>query len=239
MTIRRRFLQIAASTLLLANSCGWAAPGDWQHTLGTPFDIRPNEVDVRSAQFNGRACVAVELSAEVQERALGGAGGNGPTVAILDKDFNNGVIEVDVAGAINGKGSPDSRAFAGLAFHIAGSTQTFEAVYLRMSNGSKNVPPPPAPRDVRAVQYVAHPDFHFDVSRKQFPEKYEKAAPIALDTWHRLRIEIAGSRMRVSVDGAEILDVDDLRQANRGGSIGLFVDDGTTGYFSNLRILQK
>ena len=197
MTIRRRFLQIAASALIFANSCSWAAPGDWQDTLGTPFDIRPNEVDVRSAQFNGRACVAVELSAEVQERALG-AGGNGPTVAILDKEFNNGVIEVDIAGAINGKGSPDSRAFAGLAFHIAGSAQTFEAVYLRMSNGSKNVPP-----HLRRVMYGLCSTSHTRIFTSMYRASSSQRSTRKQHRLRWIRGTVSASKLQAVVCGSQ------------------------------------
>jgi hypothetical protein len=49
-----------------------------------------------------------------------------------------------------------------------------------MTNGRLNDPAPPAPRIERAIQYVAHPDFHFAVSREQFPGRYEKGADIAI-----------------------------------------------------------
>ena len=42
--------------------------------------------------------------------------------------------------------------------------------------------------------------------------------------------------MRALVDGQEVLVVDDLSFADRAGRIGLWVDDGTTGYFANLTV---
>ncbi|PVE41195.1 hypothetical protein H663_018635, partial [Limnohabitans planktonicus II-D5] len=64
----------------------------------------------------------------------------------------------------------------------------------------------------------------------------EAGAQIALNTWHTLRLDISGKKLRALVDGIEILTVDDLRLGGKSGGIGLWVDDGTTGYFSNLRI---
>eukprot|EP01031_Cornospumella_fuschlensis_P023306 gene23306-28294_t len=212
-----------------------AGKGDWQSTLGTALDLVPSDVTVAAAQFGGRNCVAVNLTAEAQARSLRN-GGNAATFAALSAGFSDGSLEVDLAGVINGKGDPDARAFVGLAFHVGAQAKEFEAVYLRMANGSKNLPPPPAPRNVRAVQYIAHPDFHFDVSRNRFPGKYEAGAQIALNTWHTLRLDISGKKLRALVDGIEILTVDDLRLGGKSGGIGLWVDDGTTGYFSNLRI---
>jgi hypothetical protein len=212
-----------------------ARSGDWQSTLGTAQDLVSHNVTAATAKFSGRDCVAVEMTPAAQAKSLR-VGGNDATFAVLPIDFSNGTLEVDVAGALNGKGDPDARAFVGLAFHIDTQVKTFEALYLRMTNGSKNLPPPPSPRNVRAVQYVAHPDFHFDVSRKNFPGKYEAAAPVALGSWHTLRLDIAGKKLRALVDGTEVLVVDDLRLGGRAGGVGLWVDDGTTGYFSNLRV---
>lgn len=93
---------------------------------------------------------------------------------------------------------PDARGFSGVAFHLSADAKTYEAVYLRMTNGTLNDPPP---RDPRAVQYVAHPDFHFFVSRERYPGKYEKAAPASLGRWHRLRLDVQHNRLQTFVDG--------------------------------------
>jgi hypothetical protein len=61
-----------------------------------------------------------------------------------------------------------------------------------------------------------------------------KAAPAERpDGLHR---KIEGSRLRALVDGVETLALDDLRYEERRGPIGLFVDDGTRGYFRGLRV---
>ena len=65
---------------------------------------------------------------------------------------------------------------------------------------------------------------------------YEKAAPVAIESWHKLRLEIAGSTVNAFVDGEKVLTVSDLRFPNRRGRIGLWVDDGTAGYFSDLKV---
>jgi hypothetical protein len=59
---------------------------------------------------------------------------------------------------------------------------------------------------------------------------------VAIESWHRLRLEIQGSTAQAFVDGEPVLTVADLRHPNRRGSVGLWVDDGTTGYFSGLQI---
>jgi hypothetical protein len=59
---------------------------------------------------------------------------------------------------------------------------------------------------------------------------------VALGQWHHLRLEIGGSRARALVDGQEALAIDELHYAGRKGAVGLFIDDGTRGYFRGLRI---
>lgn len=199
---------------------------------------KPHGVVIQPIQFAGKDAIAVELAPDVQQRILSGDVGasNGPTYAIADIPFQDGVIELDIAAEINGKGQADARGFAGIAFHLNENDDTYEAVYLRMANGTLNQPPPPAPRDKRAVQYVAHPNFHFYVSRQEAPGKYEKPAPVSLGRWYHLRLAIKGADLRASVDGIEVLHVTDLKYAGRSGRVGLWVDDGTRGYFRNLQV---
>ena len=204
-----------------------------------PQPIATNLVIASRSQWNGRDCLAVELTDDEQKARLlqGIGGGNRPSFAIVHPDFTDGAIEVEVGAELTGKGTPDDRGFAGLSFHIGQDFQTHETVYLRMTNGRLNLPPPPAPRIDRAIQYVAHPDFHFSVSRERYPGRYEKGADIALARWHRLRLEVQGARLRALVDGVDVLAVNDLRYAGRRGPVGLFVGDGSRGLFTDLRLL--
>src|SRR5437879_2391725 len=197
-----------------------------------PQPFATNLVVASRRGWNGRDGLALELTDEEQEgRLLKTRSPNGPSFAVVHRDFTDGVLEVDIGAELTGKGAPDDRGFAGLSFHIGADLQTHETVYLRMTNGRLNVPAPPPPRIERAIQYVAHPDFHFAVSREKYPGRYEKGADIALGRWHRLRLDIKGSRLRASVDGVEVLAVDDLRYPNRPGPVGLFVGDGSRGFF--------
>jgi hypothetical protein len=204
-------------------------PGSGAPTVGVYRDVAGEIVEHR-----GKRALALELTPEEQAVQRAGAGGNRPTYAIVPGGFEDGVIEVDIAAELNGRGGADSRGFAGVAFRL-GDDEWFEAVYLRAANGSLNVPPPPSPRDVRAIQHISHPDFHFPESRAIAPGVYEQAAPISVGSWHRLRLEISGRRLVASVDGQVVLEVGDLR-LDRFGRTALWVGDGTRAYFANLRI---
>ena len=226
---RRTLIQsLAASAVPFA---AWAG-------TGAPQPLATNLVVAVQSRWNGRDCLAIELTDEEQKRRLaeGAGGGNRPSIAIVGSDFSDGVIEALIGAELTGKGAPDDRGFAGLSFHIGEGFASHETVYLRMTNGRLNVPPPPPPRDDRAIQYVADPGFHFSDSRVKFPGRYEKGADIATGRWHRLRLEIGGSHLRALVDGTEALVVDDLRFAGRRGPVGFFVGDGSRGFFSDFSV---
>jgi hypothetical protein len=231
---RRGLIQGSTATVLGSV----VMPAGSRAEAAVPQPIATNLVTASHRYWNGRDCLALELSTEEQEGRLNKTrSGNGPSFAIVHRDFTDGIIEAAIGAELTGKGAPDDRGFAGLSFHIGPDFETHETVYLRMTNGRLNVPPPPSPRIDRAIQYVAHPDFHFDVSRDAFPGRYEKGADIAIGRWHRLRLEVRGTHLRGLVDGDEVLTVDDLHYAGRRGPVGLFVGDGSRGFFTDLSVL--
>ena len=204
-------------------------------------DVTAHDVKIQSTVYQDRPALKVELSDAIQKKVLDRLGSNNPAFAVLPIDFTNGTIEVDVAAELNGKGAPDARAFAGIAFHIPPDFSLYEAVYLRMTNGRLAQPIPNEPRISRAIQYTAHPDFHWPVSREKFPGRYETGANIAPAMWIRFRLEISGSELKAFINDEKdpALTVSDLKFGNSTGKIGLWVDDGTAAYFSNIRILQR
>jgi hypothetical protein len=205
-----------------------------------PQAMRANGVTTERLDYLGRAALKVELTAERQAAILDNrAAANGPTYAVVAEDFGDGIIELDVAATVNGKGARDSRGFVGVAFRTAPGEERFEAIYLRATNGRLAEPKPPAPRDARAIQYIAHPDFHFDRSRRVAPGRYEAGANIGPGRWSRLRLELEGDAVRALIDGEPALQVTGARLAGSRGGVALWVDDGSTGYFSNLRITPR
>lgn len=158
-----------------------------------------------------------------------------PTFVLIPANFKNGTIEVDILSRLNGKGPPDARAFVGLAYRIVDGGKHFEAVYLRPLNGRKTNPA--APRDRRAIQYFAYPDWKFDRLRKEHPDgRYEAGADIAGDEWITLKLEIDDGRVRVSINGKAELALTGAKAAPQAGGIGLWVGRGSAGYFANLRV---
>ncbi len=198
------------------------------------------DVQAKLDKRSGSDVLEVELTDEEQARQMAGAGGNRPTYLLFPDAFDNGSIEVYIGAELNGKSGPDARGFAGILFHHSAVDGSYEAVYLRMTNGMLNEPPPPPPRSERAIQYIAHPDFHFSVSRQKFPGKYEKAAPVKVGAGrHLLRLDVNGSNLTAFVDSKLVLSLDDLRFANRKGKMGFWIGDGTRAYFSDLKITRR
>lgn len=108
-----------------------------------------------------------------------------------------------------------------------------------MTNGTLHIPLPPAPRDARAIQYVAHPDFHFEEPRKVALGRYEQAAAVAPGQWHKLRVKIENHNLTAFVDGKAVLQIDDLKYSAQSGHIGIWVGDGTSAYVSDFSVIKN
>lgn len=192
------------------------------------------------AVFDQRPALRLAFSPDYQARVLSGENSIRTALAIAPVEMSDGVIDVELAAAPNTRGGPDSRGFAGLAFRVSADAGRYDAIYLRMTNGALATPPPPSPRDRRAIQYVSHPDWPFERFREESPGAFEAGAAIAPDRWVRLRIEIEGAQAKAFLDDVLALEVDGLKTGQTGrGAVALFVDTGTTAYFRNLRILPR
>jgi hypothetical protein len=200
-----------------------------------PLDTTLRSVVAWPSRAGGRAALRVELTDAARAGTPGVDFVDMPTFAVLPLRFRDGTISVDILARL-GADAPDyARGFAGLAYRINADHNRFEAVYLRPTNGLKANPPPP--RDRRAVQYFAYPDWKYERLRELHADgRYEAGADIGLDDWIRLVIHVAGRQVRVEVNGVEVLAFDDAKAEPETGAIGLFVDIGTEAYFSNLTV---
>ncbi|QCB98024.1 hypothetical protein E5206_14795 [Arthrobacter sp. PAMC25564] len=110
-----------------------------------------------------------------------------------------------------------------------------EAVYLVPLNGSKASPPPP--RDQRAVQYFAYPEWKYERLREKHPDgRNESGADIGPDEGIHLKIDV-DTQVKVTIKGTEALATAHTKGKQAAGNIGLFVDIGTEAYFSNLVLI--
>jgi hypothetical protein len=159
--------------------------------------------------------------------------GPGNGVVWLDGyDFANGVIELDVLG----RSAPIQGSFVGVAFRVVDG-QTHDAVYFRPFNFRAT----DSTRHSHAVEYVSHPQWTWQRLRTEHPGVYERAVipePDG-DEWFHVRVVVARPKVSVFVNGrAEpCLVVDELSDRSH-GSVGVWVGEGSPGYFANLRVTR-
>ncbi len=84
-----------------------------------------------------------------------------------------------------------------------------------------------------------YPDYKYDKLRVEAPGEYESYVSIDIDEWIHMKIEVIDDNVKLFVNNTKepCLIVNDLKHGkNKKGSIGLWTDIGTKGYFKNLRI---
>jgi hypothetical protein len=190
--------------------------------------LESKNASIAQTTFKGRSAVQV-LAAPNAPNAASYA-------VVKDVSFQDGTIEVDLAGQPGAGAGGAARGFIGIAFRLQGDG-AYEYIYLRPTNGRAD----DQVRRNHSTQYSSHPDFDFARARKEAPEKYESYVDLEPGVWTKYRIEVAGRTARLYVHGAAqpCLIVNDLRLEPRAGSVALWVGPGTEGYFSNLKITAK
>jgi hypothetical protein len=159
----------------------------------------------------------------------------GDSLAILNgTDFKDGTIEAEVLGTPAAGAPEDARGFIGIAFRVAGHGAKYECFYLRPTNGRAD----DQLRRNHSTQYVSAPGFPWYKLRKENPGVYESYADMEAGEWTRIKIEVAGKKARLYVNGAEqpSLIVNDLKQGDGSGQIALWTTLETDGYFSNVTV---
>jgi hypothetical protein len=153
-------------------------------------------------------------------------------------DFENGTIEVMMYSQLQDPPPYSGIAgFIGMFFRVKQDDSGFDAIYVRPKVGRANN------QQFRnhAVQYISYPHYKFDTLRKMAPYKYEGSAPVALNEWIKMRIEVNGETAEMFINDAKYSTfiVDKLLGSNEKGGIGLYVDIGTVGYFRDLKATRK
>lgn len=149
-------------------------------------------------------------------------------------DFTEGTIEFEMAANRAANSHPESRGFAGLAFHISKDTTAFDVIYLRATNGRAE----DQVRRNHTVQYMAQPGFDFQVLREKFPEKYETYVDMVPNEWTKLKIVVEGRITKLYVHEQEqpTLIVKDMLNKTTVGGVALWVGGSTEAYFRNMKI---
>lgn len=159
-----------------------------------------------------------------------------PTYAkVIGSTFKNGTIEVKVLSRLLPNAPEFARGFLGIAFRIDGNDEQFESLYIRPTNGRNEN----QLRRNRSTQYFSYPDFKFDRSRAESPGEYESYADMGLDEWIDLKIKVEGEHAELYVNKSKhpVLVVNDLKLGpDAEGAVALWVEEGTEGFFKDLKI---
>jgi hypothetical protein len=222
------FRIVAALALLLPTV---AIAQSARYPLTSTANLRPHNVVVEPAALQGKKglkVVAAQLSAP--------AGTAVETLALIDGlAFGDGVIEAEIAGDV-APGAPEgARGFVGIAFRVQDDLKTYDAFYLRPTNGRAD----DQVRRNHSAQYVSHPDWPWFRLRKEFPSRYESYVDLVPGTWTKVKIEVRGEQARLYVHDMTqpTLIVNDVKTGTNGkGAVALWIDVGTVAHFRNLVI---
>jgi hypothetical protein len=196
--IRAGLLRLAP---LLALSSLLAAQDSQRHfALESAAGLRLHNVTAEPATLQAKRGIRVTMSeaarrqiattSREEQDKLAMTGGTVEQLAAIEGlDFDNGVIEAEIAGAPMAGAFAGARGFVGLAFRLQNDMRTYDAFYLRPTNGRAE----DQVRRNHSVQYIAHPDWPWFRLRKETPEKYESYVDLVPGEWTRVKIEVRGA----------------------------------------------
>lgn len=158
----------------------------------------------------------------------------GETIAIVNElEFEDGTIEIELAGEPAPDADPQMRGFIGIAFRLQDTnTYSYECFYLRPTNGRANN----QLQRNHSIQYVSHPEYPWYRLRKESPGAYESYVDLQPGVWTKMKIEVSGEQAKLYVHDAEqpCLIVNDLKHESLKGKIALWLHSSTVAHFRNL-----
>ena len=211
---------------VLAASCLFAQTPARVQTfpLRDPSGLIAPNVKTEAVKYLGRESVRMTIAGEDHEG-----------LALLPgTDFQDGVIEADIALKTTMPPGVRYPGFVGIAFRVRPDASHYELFYLRPGNSDA---PDQAMRN-HSVQYASSPGFGWYPLRREWPSVYESHAEFGMETWIKVRIEVAGRAAKLYVNGSSrpSLVVDGLKGEDLHGAVALWSFTDEEAYFSNVRI---
>jgi hypothetical protein len=216
--VRLGFLTVLLTSSLFAQKPAQTFPLHDASGLSAP------KVKTEVVTYLGRKCVRLTVEGE----------DNGGIVLLPGTDFQDGVIEADIALKITTPPGVRYPGFIGIAFRVRSDASHYELFYVRPGNSDS----PDQLQRNHAVQYVSEPDFGWYRLRREWPSVYETHDPLAMETWTKLRIEVSGRAAKLYLNGSSkpSLIIDGLKGEDLHGAVGLFSYTNEQAHFSNVRI---
>jgi hypothetical protein len=222
-------MSVAASVvlqaLLASGSSATAAPQARSHALEGASGLDLRNVLAEAREHRGQKAV----------RIVAAPGAHAETLAIVpDSGFDDGTIELELAGQVLPGAPPTSRGFVGVAFRVDPKSLAYDCFYLRPENGRAD----DQLRRNHSAQYISHPDFTWQRLRTEQPGVYESYVDLEPGAWTKVRIVVKGGEARLFVHGADqpTLVVKDMKRAPTRGRVALWIDQSTEAFFRNLTI---
>ena len=196
-----------------------------------PGTLKTINAEAKAVQYKGRAALQL-LPLTGKEQS------DEDMLAVLPgNSFQNGTIEIDLAGAPRADARADMRGFIGIAFRVQPNGEKFECFYLRPSNGRAD----DQLRRNHSLQYISSPEYGWKRLRDEHPGEYESYADLVSGEWTKVKIVINGTRAQLYVNGGSqpALIVNDLKLGDSQGAIALWSHTSTEGYFANLKVTHE
>ena len=207
------------------------------YPLETTNGLVLHNVTAVPATLNGKRGLRATISEETARRLASMTPEQRDQVEqliVLDgAEFSSGVIEAEVAGTPAPGAAEGARGFVGVAFRLQKDMRTYDAFYLRPTNGRVE----DQERRNHATQYISHPEWTWFRLRKETPSKYEAYVDLVPGEWTKIKIEVHGERARLYVRDQEqpTLIVNDVKSgAQSKGGVALWLGPGTVAHFRDV-----
>lgn len=224
-----RNLQVSAAFVSIALFTSVSlADGARGFPLSSAQGLTPHNVTVVPSTLAGRKGIRVEAVSGMP------AGANLEELVVIDgTDFTDGIIEAEISGAVRADAGEGARGFVGIAFRVQQDLATYDAFYLRPTNGRAE----DQLRRNHSAQYISHPEWTWSRLRTETPGQYESYVDLVPGEWTKIRIEVSGTKAKLFVHGnRQPTLIVDLKSAVARGAIALWIDSGTLAHFRDLRI---
>lgn len=207
------------------------------YPLESATGLRLHNAVAEPATLDGKKGVRLTISPETMRQAEAMTPQQRAQIEALavieGTDFSSGVIEAEITGMPAPGAGEGARGFVGIAFRLQPDLRTYDAFYLRPTNGRAE----DQERRNHATQYISHPDWPWFRLRQETPSKYESYVDLVPGVWTKIKIEVRGDRARLYVhdNPHPVRIVNDVKSgANARGSVALWIGPGTVAHFRNL-----
>ena len=213
-------------------------------------ELKPHNAAIEVVEYKGKKVLKARITEEAQKKVeearqrqaasgrTGPAAGDADRIShliVVDEDFQNGTIELEVACEPAPGSSGGARGFVGVAFRLQPDMKTYDCFNLRPINGRAE----DQERRNHSAQYISHQDYPWYQSCQETPSKYETYVDLQPATWKEIKIVVERDKARLYVYGNEqpSLLVSDVKSGVDGrGAVALWSEGSTVGHYANLKI---